>query len=217
MPEEEIVVAKIVGEELRVERYGLQQRSESSFPCPGGQASTGDRLEEVVRRVRPHLLMWTARDPRGRRLAEALQKTDDETQWRPGEGHLPGCVEVERWTDVPLSEVLRLMRRVGSEEAGRPAEVEGRLPAEREAEGGQTIQRPPAPERAPARWEREARAHSADLPGDTAPLKLRSAEQRGHLPNEARLPDERWEELGDRLELVLAARAKRGTDGQAGK
>ena len=176
MAQEEIVVAKIVGEELRVERYGLQRRSESSFHCPGDRASTEDPLEEVVRRVRPHLLMWSAGDPRGRRLAEALEIDDGETQWRPG------CVEVERWTDVPLSEVLILMRRVGSDAAEGPSE------AAREVDEGQTIQKPPAPERPAARWEDE-----------------------GHQPHE------RWEELGDRLELVLAARAKRDTAVQGSK
>ena len=122
MAEEEVVVARIVGRELQVERYEFRQRSVSSVSCGEGE------LEEQIRRLRPHLVMWSAPDERGRRLAEGLQKTDPETEGRPG------CVELAGWTHLPFSELLRLMCNVGQHEGGWPPEAEamGAEKAERE-------------------------------------------------------------------------------------
>lgn len=121
MPEDEVVVARIVGDELRVERYEFRQRSVSVINC-----SEGD-FEKHVQRLRPQLVVWAAPDPRGRRLAKALEEGDAETEWRPGSMELPG------WTDLPLSELLRAASQPGREQSEPlkepPFDVEAELGA----------------------------------------------------------------------------------------
>lgn len=161
MTDEELVVARIVGDELHVERYRLQQRAESTLTFGDGD------LEGVVRRVRPDLVLWTAPDARGRRLAEALREGDARAEWRPG------CIEVSGWTELPLSELMSLVCRVGDTEAPEQVEEE---PAVELSEPEH-----PEPGEAPEPTEEEPAATQERSPAD----------------------------LGDRLELVLAARAKR--------
>jgi len=166
--DEELVVARIVGDELHVERYRLQQRAESTLTFGDGE------LEGMVRRLRPDLVLWTAPDARGRVLAEALREGDARAEWRPG------CIEVPGWTELPLSELMSMVCRVEDTEApeqveGSPAQLEG-APA-----GGPSELEHPEPSEAPEPTGEEPAATQEPTPAD----------------------------LGDRLELVLAARAKR--------
>jgi len=157
------VVARIVGEELVVERYQLSLRSVRS------SRYREEDLEEAVRRIRPHLVMWIAPDERGRRLAKALRERDGEAEW------LPGCVELSGWTDAPFSELLKLMCQASEEEAAGPAR-------------------------------RERREEVAVTTGEEAPTAREDTEAR---PKPGAARDDQGDELGERLEVVLSARARR--------
>jgi hypothetical protein len=242
--EEEVVVARIVGRELQVERYEFRQRSVSSMSCAEGE------LEEQIRRLRPHLVMWSAPDERGRRLAEELQKSDPETQWRPG------CVELAGWTHLPFSELLRLMCHVGQNEGGWPPEAEGAdgrgaEEAEREdlaeirqeeqarqaevaaGEEGETA-RAEVAEAAEAEEAVSAEAEEAvsaetvevaeavevaeeeqpvgsgtEVPKQREAVSAEAGDVSGEAAQEEEGADQKRDELGQRLELVLAVRARR--------
>ncbi|UCC68850.1 MAG: hypothetical protein JSV79_02685 [Armatimonadota bacterium] len=160
MAEDEVVIARIVGDELRIERYQCRQRSVSSITCPEA------RLESRVRQLRPHLVVWTAPDARGRRLAAALKESDPQGEQRPG------CIELPAWTDLEVSELLRMTWQPETEES------EQRPQEEMEAE---SVEGPLS----------ESGAGPAAPAEEVGPAK-----------------DER-DELGERLDLVLAVRAKR--------
>ena len=162
MAEDEVVIARIVGDELRVERYECRQRSVSSIACPEAE------LESRVRRLRPDLVAWTAPDARGRRLAAALKEGDSEGEQRPG------CIELPAWTDLAVSELLRMIWQPEAEERDERPQEEMELES---AEG--------------------PLSESGALP--TAP------------PEEAAPAEEERDDLGERLDLVLAVRAKRPT------
>lgn len=162
MSEDEVVVVRIVGDDLIVERHRSELRSVRVL------RRAVEELAEVVDGVRPHLVMWSAADERGRRLAMSLRER------MSGGGWVPGCAELPAWTDVPFGEILKLLGRA-KEEAARPrlevARPEGA--AERDGETS-------APEGAP-----EVGATASPVPGEAGA------------------------DLGERLELVLAARARR--------
>jgi len=214
--EEEVVVARIVGRELQVERYEFRQRSVSSVSCAEGE------LEEQIRRLRPHLVMWSAPDERGRRLAEGLQKADPETEWRPG------CVELAGWTHLPFSELLRLMCHAGQHEGGWPPEAEGAEAeeAEREdlaeirqeeqarqaeaAEEGETV----GAEVAEAGEEEQTVSFGTEVPKQREAVSAEAGDVSGEAAEEEEGVEEKRDELGQRLDLVLAVRARRREAGQ---
>jgi hypothetical protein len=210
--EEEVVVARIVGRELQVERYEFRQRSVSSVSCAEGE------LEEQIRRLRPHLVMWSAPDERGRRLAEGLQKTDPETEWRPG------CVELAGWTHLPFSELLRLMCHAGQREGGWPAEAGGPTAEEAESEDLAEIRQEEQARQAEAAEEEQpvaAEAGEADEEEQTVgvevaeageegePVGAEAGDVSGEAAEEEEGAEQKRDELGQRLELVLAVRARR--------
>ena len=245
MAEEEVVVARIVGRELQVERYEFRQRSVSTVRCAEGE------LEEQVRRLRPHLVMWSAPDERGRRLAESLRKTDPGTEWRPG------CIELAGWTHLPFSELVRLMCYVGQQEGGWPPgaedaqeaeaeealredleeirEEEQAISAEAEAVSAEAEAVSAGAEAVSAEAEAvsaeaeaisaEAEAVSAEADAVSAEAEVVSAEAEavsaeagavsGEEPAEQAAQEERGDDLGQRLELVLAVRARRRETGQS--
>ncbi len=162
--EDEVLVARIVGDELQVGRYEIRQRSASTIGCPGGD------FEEQVRRLRPQLVLWAAPDERGRRLAKALQERDPDAEWRPG------CIELSGWTDLPLSELVRMIGQPPAEERSDLPEPPIKAAAEPSEDGpGEAGMGPEAP------------------PAEVGP------------------GEEKQDDLGERLELVLATRAARRT------
>jgi hypothetical protein len=105
MGDAEFVVARILGDEVRAERYECEVRSWHTAPVP--EEGRGKGLREIA----ADLVVWCAGDEGARRAGRALCE-------RAGE-KAPGFLEVTGWADAPLAELLRSVRPAGeAAEAG---------------------------------------------------------------------------------------------------
>ncbi len=98
MGDAEFVVARILGDEVRAERYECEVRSWHTAPMP--EEGRGEEL----RQINADLVVWCAGDEGARRAARALCE-------RAGE-KARGFLEVTGWADAPLAELLRSVRPV---------------------------------------------------------------------------------------------------------
>jgi len=96
MGDAEFVVARILGDEVRAERYECEVRSWHTAPVP--EEGRGEEL----RQINADLVVWCAGDEGARRAALALCE-------RAGE-KARGFLEVTGWADAPLAELLRSVR-----------------------------------------------------------------------------------------------------------
>lgn len=127
MSENQILVAELCGDELRVSRYHLRLASSSRYP------GAEPHLSAVLRRLKPHVLLWDPGDPRGRESGRSFSAG----RWLalPSDHPGPECagLEVPRGEMASLSQLLRGL-------AGAVAAGEHQcLPGPEKAEPGECV------------------------------------------------------------------------------
>lgn len=189
MADDDLVVARIVGDELRIERYDGRLRSWAALRLSENQVA------DVLAKFRPNLLVWSADDSRARALGEAGARI----------APAPGVVETSGWADLPLQELLRHAR--GAEAAGEPPS-EAPAEQERPLESAQPADAPPPPRAEPEQGE-EAEARPEAPRAEQAADMLEGEPEVTPKPDAVSRTSSELRDLAERLDMVLSARARK--------